>query len=161
MTRFGNKHSIMHLARTYWGIPSESWEIGGQYHPDPRRPQADGGRWYWPPISKDEDGIPQYVRARCMAFTLLLSKLKPHSQDLDGITRYLLARLTVFLQCEPELCLTSDFKTTFLHFTTPSVSVQAVVCDSTRMYLQVIIDYIATRMCMKVFQIKCSILVFS
>ena len=72
--------NTMHLARTYWGIPSESWEIGGQYHPDPRRPQADGGRWYWPPISKDEDGIPQYVRARCMAFTLLLCKLKPHTQ---------------------------------------------------------------------------------
>ena len=75
-----NNVNAMHLARTYWGIPSESWEIGGQYHPDPRRPQADGGRWYWPPISKDEDGIPQYVRARCMAFTLLLCKLKPHTQ---------------------------------------------------------------------------------
>ena len=45
-------------------------------------PEATGrrGRWYWPPISKDEDGITQYVRARCMAFTLLLSKLKPHTQ---------------------------------------------------------------------------------
>ena len=75
--------NTMHLARTYWGMPSESWKIVGQYHPDPRRPQGNGERWYWPTILKDEDGIPQYVWPRCMAFTLLLSKLKPHIQFIS------------------------------------------------------------------------------
>ena len=30
-----------------------------------------------PPISKDEDGIPQYVRARLTVLTLLLAKVEP------------------------------------------------------------------------------------
>ena len=42
----------------------------GQYQPDPRRPQAERGRVVLPPISKDEDGIPQYVRARLTVITL-------------------------------------------------------------------------------------------
>ena len=42
-------------------------------------PEAAGrrGRMVLPPISKDEDGIPQYVRARLTVFTLLFNKLKP------------------------------------------------------------------------------------
>ena len=39
-----------------------------------RRPKAGGP--YWTPISKDEDGIPQYVRARLTVLTLLLSILE-------------------------------------------------------------------------------------
>ena len=57
----------------------------------PSRPAASGDQDGIAPISQDSDGIPQYilarltlfsqyVRARCMAFTLLLSKLKPHIQ---------------------------------------------------------------------------------
>ena len=30
----------------------------------------------WPPISKDEDSIPQYVRARLTVLTLLLRKIR-------------------------------------------------------------------------------------
>ena len=58
----------MHLARTYWGIPSLSFEIGGQYHLPPSACGLRGSGWYWPPISQDSDGIPQYVLARCMVF---------------------------------------------------------------------------------------------
>ena len=58
----------MHLARTYWGIPSSSFEIGGQYHLPPSACGLRGSGWYWPPISQDSDGIPQYVLARCMVF---------------------------------------------------------------------------------------------
>ena len=75
-----NNVNAMHLARTYWGIPSSSFEIGGQYHLPPSACGLRGSGWYWPPISQDSDGIPQYVLARCMAFTLLLCKLKPHTQ---------------------------------------------------------------------------------
>ena len=41
-------------------------------------PQARG--LYWTPISKNEDGIPQYVRARRTVFTLLLIQLEPDNQ---------------------------------------------------------------------------------
>ena len=46
-----------------------------------------------PPISKDEDGIPQYVRARLTVLTLLLKKLEPSSyisynQFLKGIAKF-------------------------------------------------------------------------
>ena len=43
-----------------------------------RRPKAGGP--YWTSISKNEDGIPQYVRARCTVFTLLLIQLEPDNQ---------------------------------------------------------------------------------
>ena len=58
----------MHLAQTYWGVPSFSSEIGGQYHLPPSACGLRGSGWYWPPISQDSDGIPQYVLARCMVF---------------------------------------------------------------------------------------------
>ena len=35
------------------------------------------GRVVLPPILKDEDGIPQYVRARLTVLTLLFDKLEP------------------------------------------------------------------------------------
>ena len=63
-----NNVNAMHLARTYWGIPSSSFEIGGQYHLPPSACGLRGSGWYWPPISQDSDGIPQYVLARCMVF---------------------------------------------------------------------------------------------
>ena len=53
-------------------IPSQSPEAVGR-----RR------RVVLPPISKDEDGIPQYVRARLTVLTLLLKKLEPSSHS-DG-----------------------------------------------------------------------------
>ena len=45
----------------------------------PRTPEAVGrtGEGGIAPISKDEDGIPQYVRARLTVLTLLLKKLEP------------------------------------------------------------------------------------
>ena len=60
------------LGNTVWVL--RDW---GQYHPEPRRPQAERGRVVLPPISKDEDGIPQYVRARLTVLTLLFDKLEP------------------------------------------------------------------------------------
>ena len=63
------------LARTYRGISSEVWEIG-VINMD-RRPKAGGS--YWTPISKTEDGIPRYVRARLAALTLLFIQLEAKS----------------------------------------------------------------------------------
>ena len=49
--------------------------MGGNTIPIPggRRPTGEGGI---DPISKDEDGIIQYVRARLMVMTLLLTRLE-------------------------------------------------------------------------------------
>ena len=47
-----NNVNAMHLARTYWGIPSSSFEIGGQYHLPPSACGLQGSGWYWPPISQ-------------------------------------------------------------------------------------------------------------
>ena len=57
-------------------MPSESWENG--VNTTPRTLEAVGrtGEGGIAPISKDEDGIPQYVRARLTVFTLLLSQLE-------------------------------------------------------------------------------------
>ena len=38
-----------------------------------------------PPISKDEDGIPQYVRARLTVLTLLLAKVEPALLSVSAI----------------------------------------------------------------------------
>ena len=57
------------VLRDWKPIPSWSLEAAGRW-----------GKVVLAPISKDKDGIPQYVQARCMAFTLLLCKLKPHTQ---------------------------------------------------------------------------------
>ena len=53
-----NNVNAMHLAWTYWGIPSLSFEIGGQYHLPPSACGLRWSGWYWPPISQDSDGIP-------------------------------------------------------------------------------------------------------
>ena len=63
------------LGNTVWVL--RDW---GQYHPEPRRPQAERGKVVLPPISKDEDGIPQYVQARLMVLTLLSNKLEPDTE---------------------------------------------------------------------------------
>ena len=46
-----------------------------------RRPKAGGP--YWTPISKDEDSITQYVRARLTVNTLLLSKLEAYKKTAN------------------------------------------------------------------------------
>ena len=77
-TLANNNVNTVSLARTYWGIPSSSFEIGGnttlpcqlqigiQYGPSAygRRSilpnlQPPGFRMVLPPISQDPDGIPQ------------------------------------------------------------------------------------------------------
>ena len=45
-----------------------------------RRPQAGGP--YWTPISKNEDGILRYIRARIMVFTLLSIQSEPYNKIL-------------------------------------------------------------------------------
>ena len=50
-----------------------------------RRPKAGGP--YWNAISKTEDGIPRYVRARLTVFTLLLSQLEPKRPKESGSNR--------------------------------------------------------------------------
>ena len=69
-----------------------------------------------PPFLKDEDGIPQYVRARLTVLTLLSKKLEPSSyinynQFLKGIAKFektkketeilsLLALCTLAVHCD-------------------------------------------------------------
>ena len=67
--------NTMSLARTYWGIPSSSFEMGA-IPPSPVG-FASGLRGDIAPISQDSDGIGRCVLPRLTALTLLLSKLKP------------------------------------------------------------------------------------
>ena len=84
-----NNVNAMHLARTYWGIPSSSFEIGGQYHLPPSACGLRGSGWYWPPISQDSDGIPQYVLARCMVFLHCnIAKLVSYANSGPRIRQY-------------------------------------------------------------------------
>ena len=80
------------LGNTVWVL--RDW---GQYHPEPRRPQAERGRVVLPPISKDEDGIPQYVRARLTVFTLLLTKLEPSRYTIGNQVLKVIRKYTKFL----------------------------------------------------------------
>ena len=69
-----NNVNAMSLARTHWPMPSESWEMGAIPSRSPEaKPTGEGGI---APISKDEDGIGQCVRARLTVLTLLLCKLE-------------------------------------------------------------------------------------
>ena len=61
-----------------------------------RRPQAGGA--VLPPISKNEVGIYRCARARLMAFTLLLHKLKPKKKERAAIGHILDVTL---LSCTP------------------------------------------------------------
>ena len=86
----------MSLARTYWGIPRD-W---GAIPPKTRRPwngntnrRPKAGGLYWlisgpmgeGGIAPQSLGIPRYVRARLMVFTLLLGKLKPSRRPREAI----------------------------------------------------------------------------
>ena len=58
-----------------------------------RRPQAGGP--YFPPISRNEVGIYRCARARLMAFTLLLHKLKPQKERKSSDWSYFKCYFTI------------------------------------------------------------------
>ena len=59
-----NNVNTVSLARTYWGIPSSSFEIGGNTTLPRSAYGLRGSGVVLTPISQDSDGIPQYVLAR-------------------------------------------------------------------------------------------------
>ena len=90
-----NNVNTVSLARTYWGIPSSSFEIGG--NTTLLRPTASGVRgMVLTPFSQDSDGIPQYVLARCMVFLQGKHSLVVGYTFLLSTRRILLMKKTEF-----------------------------------------------------------------